>query len=240
MTYCLVTGGGLPPDGQWQAVRNGLLLPARVVMAVCRGTLLAALRQALVREALPRPEAVRPQQLLTLLTRRGPPRKTTWNVRIMARDRQGAGVVTYLARSLRGGPLTNARLVAWAGDRVPFTGRARPDEADGGSPAAQRLTLSVADCLQRWLLPVPVPQTRVVRAYGLDHPPQAAAWAVCRAALGQPPVEVPVALDWQTVWAQRGDLHPARCPACGQLLVCPGVIPRGGAPPPALRGERAA
>jgi len=149
-------------------------------------------------------------------------------------------VVTYLARYLRGGPLKNARLVAWDGDRVTCTCRARQDEADGGSPAAQRLTLSVADFLQRWLVHGPVPPTRVVRSYGLYHPPQAAAWAVCRAALGQPPVEVPVALDWQTVCAQRGDLHPERCPACGQLLVCTGVIPRGGAPPPALRGERAA
>src|SRR5262249_33419090 len=32
--HCLVTGGGLTPMGQWVAVRNGFLLPARVVMAV--------------------------------------------------------------------------------------------------------------------------------------------------------------------------------------------------------------
>ena len=102
------------------------------------------------------------------------------------------------------------------------------------------MTLAVADFLQRWLLHVPVPQTRVVRSYGLYHPTQAEALAVCRTDLGQPPVEVPVPLDWQTVCAQRGDLHPERCPACGQLLVCTGVIPRGGAPPPRLAGERAA
>jgi hypothetical protein len=100
--------------------------------------------------------------------------------------------------------------------------------------------MAVADFLQRWLLHVPVPQTRVVRSYGRYHPTQAAALAVCRAALGQPPVEAPVALDWQTVWAQRGDLHPEQCPTCGQLLVCTGVIPRGGAPPPAQPEERAA
>jgi len=238
--HCLVTGGGLTPDGQWQAVRNGFLLPARVVMAVFRGQLLAAIRQALVREALTLPEAVRPQQMLNLLTRLGHPRKTKWNVRLMERYRHGAGVVTYLARSLRGGPLKNARLVAWDGDRGTCTCRARQDEADGGSPAAQRLTLSVADLLQRWLRHVPVPQTRVGRSYGLYHSTQADALAGCRTALGQAPVEGPVALDWQTVCAPRGDLHPERCPACGQLLVCTGVIPRGGAPPPGRRGERAA
>ena len=234
----LVTGGGLTADGSWKAVRNGFLLPVRVVMAVFRGQMLAAIRQALARETLALPEGIRLQQVLTLLTRLGHPRKTTWNVPIRERYRHGAGVVTYLARSLRGGPLKNARLVAYDGARVTFTCRPRQEETDGGGPSAQRLTLSVADFLQRWLLHVPVPQTRVVRSYGLDHPTQVDALALCRAALGQPSVEVPVVLDWQTVCAQRGDLHPERCPTCGQLLVCTVVIPRGGAPP--LRCEERA
>ena len=229
--HCLVTGGGLTTAGDWKAVRNGFLLPARVVMAVFRGKMLAAIRHALACGALNLPESIGPQQLLNLLNRLGHPRKTKWNVRIMERYRHGAGVVTYLARYLRGGPIKNARLVACDGARVTFTCRARQEEADGATPVAQRLTLSIADFLQRWLLHVPMPQTRVVRSYGLYHPSHAAALAVCRAELGQPPLEVPAALDWQTVCAQRGDAHPERCPTCGQRLVCTGVIPRGGAPP---------
>jgi putative transposase len=236
--HCLVTGGGLTPTGTWVAVRNGFLLPARVVMAVFRGKMVAAIRQTFARGVLALPAAMRPQQFLNLLHRLGHPRKTKWNVHIRERYRHGAGVVTYLARYVRGGPIKNARLVAWDGERVTFTCRPRQEEADG-SAAPQRLTLPVADFLQRWLLHVPVPQTRVVRSYGLYQPTQAEALAVCRTALGQPPVEVPVALDWQTACAQRGDLHPERCPACGQLLVCTGVVPRGGAPP-GLVGERAA
>jgi Putative transposase/Transposase zinc-binding domain len=229
--HCLVTGGGLTASGDWKAVRNGFLLPARVVMAVFRGKMLAAIRHALACGALHLPESMGPQQVLNLLTRLGHPRKTKWNVRIMERYRHGAGVVTYLARYLRGGPIKNARLVACDGARVTFTCRARQEEADGADPAAYRLTLSIADFLQRWLLHVPLPQTRVVRAYGLYHPSHAAALAVCRAELGQPPLEAPAALDWQTVCAQRGDAHPERCPTCGQRLVGTGVIPRGGAPP---------
>jgi hypothetical protein len=238
--HCLVTGGGLRADGQWKAVRHGFLLPVRVVMAVFRGKLLAAIRQALARAELVLPEVIRPQQMLNLLTRLGHPRKTKWNVHIRERYRHGAGVATYRARYLRGGPLKNARLVAYDGERVTFTGRARREASADDRPAAPRMTLPVADFLQRWLLHVPVPQTRGVRAYGLYHPTQAEALAVCRAALGQPPVEAPAPRDWQTVCAQRGDAHPERCPACGQLLVCRGVIPRGGAPPLGLVGERAA
>jgi len=238
--HCLVTGGGLTPAGQWVAVRHGFLLPARVVMAVFRGKMVAAIRQTLARGVLTLPALMRPQQVLNLLNRLGHPTQTKWHVRIMERYRHGAGVVTYLARYLRGGPIKNARLVAYDGDRVTFTYRARHEEADVKSTSPQRMTLPVADFLQRWLLHVPMPQTRVVRSYGLYHPSRAAALAVCRAELGQPPLEAPAALDWQTVCAQRGDAHPERCPTCGQRLVCTGVIPRGGAPPRLASGECAA
>jgi Putative transposase/Transposase zinc-binding domain len=238
--HCLVTGGGLTPDGHWKAVRNGFLLPARVVMVVFRGKMLGALRQAFARDALVLPEAVRPQQFLNLLHRLGHAQKTPWNVHIRERYRHGAGVVTYLARYLRGGPIKNGRLVAYDGERVTFTYRARQEEADVGPTSPHRMTLPVADFLQRWLLHVPVPQTRVVRCYGLYHPPHAAALTICRTAVGQPPLEAPPTLDWQTVCAQRGDAHPERCPTCGQLLVCTSVIPRGGAPPPVRAGELAA
>jgi putative transposase/transposase-like zinc-binding protein len=238
--HCLVTGGGLTPTGQWVAVRNGFLLPARVVMAVFRGKMLAAIRQAWAHGTVTLPASLRPQQWLNLLNRLGHPTQTKWNVRIMERYAHGAGVVTYLARYLRGGPLKNARLVAYDGDRVTFTYRARQEEGDAGCASPLCMTLSVADFLQRWLLHVPVPQTRVVRCYGLYHHRHAEALAICRTALGQPPVETPVPVDWQTVCAQRGDAHPERCPTCGQRLVCTGVIPRGGAPPPIRAGERAA
>jgi putative transposase/transposase-like zinc-binding protein len=165
----LVTGGGLPSGGYWQAVRNGFLLPARVGMAVLRGKMLSALRRAFARDAWVLPEAMRPQQWLNLLNRLGHPRKTRWPGCIMARYAHGAGVVTYLARSLRGGPIKNARLVAWDGACVTFTYRVSAEAHASGAVPQARMTLSGADFLQRWLRHVPGPQTRVVRCYGLSH-----------------------------------------------------------------------
>jgi hypothetical protein len=238
--HCLVTGGGLTPDGHWKAVRNGFLLPVRVVMAVFRGKMLDALRRALDRDALVLPAGLRPQQWRNLFNRLGHAQKTPWNVHMRERYGHGAGVVTYLARYLRGGPLKNARLVAWDGERVTFTYRTRADEQASGGTSQACMTLSSADFLQRWLLHVPAPQTRTVRSYGLYHHTYAKGLALCRAQVGQPPVVVPVVLDWQTACAQRGEAHPERCPTCGQLLVSTSVIPRGGAPPPTLTRERAA
>jgi hypothetical protein len=83
--HCLVTGGGLTPTGQWVAVRHGFLLPARVMMAVFRGKMLAAIRQTFARGVLVLAAAMRPQQLVNLLNRLGHPAKTKWHVRIMER-----------------------------------------------------------------------------------------------------------------------------------------------------------
>src|SRR5207245_8823385 len=193
-------------------------LPARAVMAVFRGKLLAAIRQAMVRAELELPAALRPQQLLHLLTRLGHPRKTKWNVRIMERYRHGAGVVTYLARYLRGGPIKNARLVAWDGACVTFVHRARHEEPHSGGAARQRMSLPVADFLQRCLQHVPVPQTRVVRCYGLYHHTHTEALARCRVHLAQPPVAMPAPLVWQTALAQAGAARPTRGPAGGPRL----------------------
>src|SRR5438093_5020902 len=79
--HCLVTGGGLTASGDWQAVRHGFLLPARVVMAVVRGEMLDALRQAWSRGQRVSQERARPRQGVEPLNRLGHPRKGGADVR---------------------------------------------------------------------------------------------------------------------------------------------------------------
>ena len=110
--HCLVTGGGLTPDGHWQAVRNGCLLPVRVVMAVLHGKLLGALRQAWDRDELRLPEATRPQQVHNLCNRLGQAQKTPWNVHIRERYRHGA----------EGGDVSGALPVRWPHQECPAGG----------------------------------------------------------------------------------------------------------------------
>ena len=71
--HCLVTGGGCTPAGTWVAVRNGSRLPMRVVMAVVQGKMVDAIRQTCICGALTLPEPMRPQQVVNLLNRLGPP-----------------------------------------------------------------------------------------------------------------------------------------------------------------------
>jgi hypothetical protein len=83
--HCLVTGGGWDGE-QWRAVGNGYLLPARVVMPVFRGKLLAALGKALAAEQLSLPPGMALHQLRMLLNRLG---RKQWHVQIMERYGHG-------------------------------------------------------------------------------------------------------------------------------------------------------
>jgi hypothetical protein len=225
--HCLVTGGGLTDTGQWHGVRHGFLLPVRVVMAVFRGKLLAALRQGLAQGQLQLPEGRSPQQIANLLNKLG---RAKWNVHIRERYPHGAGVLTYLARYLRGGPLANRRLIACEQGTVTFRYRVN-GEASDRQPRG-RMTLPMEEFIRRYLLHVPEPGTRVVRSYGLYAPTKREALDVCRAQLGQGPVVQPSVLDWQTACQDRGDDHPERCPVCGRLLVRLGVLLPARIPPP--------
>jgi hypothetical protein len=208
-------------------VRNGFLRPVRVVTAVFRGKLLAALRQGVAQGQLRLPEGRSPQQIANLLNKLG---RAKWHVHIRERYPPGTGGVTYLARYLRGGPLANQRLAACENGTVTFRYRVN-GEASDRQPRG-RMTLPMEEFIRRYLLHVPEPGTRVVRSYGLYAPTKREAWAVCRAHLGQDPVVPPAVLDWQTACQDRGDAHPARCPMCGRRLVCLGVILPLRIPPP--------
>lgn len=213
--HCLVTGGGW--DGaQWKAIRNGYLLPARVVMAVFRGKFLAALHTALDAGPLTLPAGVPRAQLRMLLNRLG---RTKWHVQIMQRYAHGQGVATYLARYLRGGPLKPSRIVSWDDQTVTFRYADNQDPDARGRGTRKVMTLAVADFLQRWLLHVPPPGFAVVRRYGLYAAGKRAVLAQCQQELGQAPVSVPQPLDWQTYCAQQGPQHPECCPVCGQRLI---------------------
>jgi Putative transposase/Transposase zinc-binding domain len=233
--HCLVTGGGVTDQGEWRAVRNGFLLPVRVVMAVFRGKLLAALDSAVHEGTLTLPDGMTMRHWVTLRHKLG---RQKWNVHIRERYAYGAGVLTYLARYLRGGPLANQRLVACEQGVVTFRYRLNGEGA-GEEPTSQgRMRVSIEEFIRRYLVHVPPPGTRVVRAYGLYAATKRAALAGCRAQLGQEPMAEPVVLDWQTACRERGDAHPERCPRCGRLLVRLGVILPARIPPPAHVPEK--
>lgn len=220
--HCLVTGGGFSPTGEWISVKNGYLLPVRVVRIVFRGKFLAALGKALEQGRLIVPEGTTSQKVKNLLNQLG---RKKWNVCIRERYSHGSGVVTYLARYVRGGPISNRRLSDGDDKEVRFRYQ---DHRDGKS---KLLTLSSEEFVQRVLWHVPEKGMQVIRHYGLYGRQGHKLREKCRSQLGQVAEEKPVTLDLQRYWERVGYPERLRCPVCAELLVCGGRVPRGGSPP---------
>ena len=238
--HCLVTGGGVSPSGKWVSVRGGFLLPVHVVTALFRGKFIGGLRRLWQRGEIELPVELRAQAFLNLLNRLGHGKKTRWNVHIRERYAHGEGVAMYVARYMRGGPLKNRQLLGFDGESVSFAYHDHRDAASDGS-SKRRMTIPVAELMRRVLQHVMPSKTQVVRFYGLYHAGKADAFARLRVESGQAPEVVGERPSWQAVCARQGDLHPERCPVCGEWLVCTGTVARrGGVDPPEVDTGRAA
>ena len=81
--HCLVTGGGINHNNEWMPVKNGYLLPFRVVRSLFRGRFIAALRNAFRKGTLDLPTELNESTFHGLLNRLA--KKTQWNVHIQER-----------------------------------------------------------------------------------------------------------------------------------------------------------
>ncbi len=226
--HVLAADGGLDRDGAWVRPRRSHFLPARVLMMLFRGKLLAALRQAIERARLRLPPDSSRERFASLLNRLG---RKKWNVHLRARYAHGEGVAAYLARYLKGGPLKNTQLLPAERGCVRFRYRPHRDEEDAGGEV---LTLSLAPeaFLARYLAHLPQPGAQSVRGYGLYGQRAGALLDQARAALGQAPAEEPPVLRVEDFLARFGQTPEAsRCPRCGARLRFVSLIAHGPGPP---------
>jgi len=107
--HVLVTAGGLSEDNNWREPIKSCLLPRKVLMIIFRGKLRSELLVALERGELNPPPSQTPPQLRGLLNKLG---RQVWNVKILDRYEHGLGVVKYLARYLKGGPIAASRFLS--------------------------------------------------------------------------------------------------------------------------------
>lgn len=215
-------GGGLTAGGQWRAVKNGYLLPVRMVRKVYARKVLEAIRAGLRSGTLTVPPGQRMARWERILVKLG---KRKWHVRIMERYAHGAGVATYLARYLRGGPMRDGRIVAFDGETVRFSYIDNPASKSAGHKVRETMDLPVEQFLERYFQHVPEPNLKVVRNWGLYGPKKADALDQCREHLGQEPAQEPEELTWQQCCERAGTRHPECCPVCGEKLISEPVIP---------------
>jgi hypothetical protein len=208
--HCLVSGGGLTGAGDWKPVTNGFLLPVRVVKSLFRGKMLAAIGGALQHNQLNLPCCAHSAQWAQCLRALY---KKKWNVHLAQRYEHGRGVMAYLARYVRGGPIGTHRLRSASHAYVEF---GYTDHNDGKQ---KRMRLATDEFIGRILWHVPEPGQHTLRHYGLyansakDHLDRA------RARLGQLPAPSAADKSWQDALEEMGLGDKVRCPRCRRRLV---------------------
>jgi hypothetical protein len=173
----LLTAGGVNAEGKWVATRPNFLIWGPRLRDGFRDQLLAALRDGLHQGLLHLPPTLRAADVHALLDQLG---QTPWHVRIEPPYASGNGLVVYLARYLRGGPIKNHRLLAFTTTHVGFRYRQYRGHQ---RPKLRAMTLPVDEFLDRVFEHVPVTGLHIVRAYGLYNRSERAALECCRAQL---------------------------------------------------------
>ena len=149
-----------------------------------------------------------------------------WNVRLLKQYRHGRGVVKYLARYVRGGPIKGRRVRAFDGQQVRL--RTKVAGAD--------IRLAVAEFLRRWSEHVPLPGFHMVRAWGLYAATQRQPLEQCRLRLVQESAGMDLRLSQDE---PKADAPWEHCPICGRSMPITEAWARGGAPPLELLPEAA-
>lgn len=192
--HCVVTAGGL--DGQDQWIGTGeYLLPGRQVKALYRGRFQARIKEAFEAQQLKLP----PDHTKGMFLRQYKAAYAkSWCVRIEEQYAHGSGVLVYLSRYLRGGPIHPSQIVHCESDRISFRYKDHRDKR------IKVLGLKPAEFVRRLLLHVPEQGQHMVRHYGLYAAAAKHKRTICSEQLG----------EFQH--AIRSDGKEPQCLSCGQ------------------------
>lgn len=202
--HCLISHGGLNGSGQWITPKRASLFPARVMMQLFRGKFLSALRP---RDDLVLPPDLSLARFRSLTNKLG---RQDWVVHCCKPYRHGRGVVTYLSRYVRSGPIKNQQITRVDDQGITFVYR------NHRTSRQARQVLTPARFILRLCDHVPQRGKPTIRYYGLYHGCRRQALDTARAAHGQKPARTVTAVTWRD-YLQRLDRLP-ECQHCGATL----------------------
>lgn len=184
--HCLVTSGGLNDDDEWVDAKKQLLLPFRAVEEFFKGAFLRVLREKYSAGLVTLPPDMTRQQYDVVYEKTS---ELEWKAKVMERYEHPHGVLEYLARYIRGGPIGNSRIVAFDGRNVTF----RYDDnriKDPHVPKSRTMTLDGVEFMMRFLSHCPPKGYLTTRSYGLfANTNIRRKLTAARKARGQAPVE---------------------------------------------------
>ncbi len=114
--HCVVTAGGLDPQEQWKSTGKHLL-PYRQIKALYRGRFQARIKEAYEANELTLPPDHARRDFHALYKAAY---SKSWCVRIEEQYAHGKGVLVYLSRYLKGGPIHPSQIVRCDNEQIGF------------------------------------------------------------------------------------------------------------------------
>lgn len=155
--HALITEGGRSVSGDWVSPKTKTQLPAKAMMQCFRGRFISRLRVLFRQGDLTLPSDKEGRVFYTLLESAY---KKPWNVKVEPPYPHGRGLIQYLGRYLRGGPVRTGQ-VRVHGHTVRFSYK------DHRSGSRKRMEMESSHFIARLLRHVPPANLPMIRHYGL-------------------------------------------------------------------------
>lgn len=161
--HCIVPGGGLSPQGDWQPCRPGFFLPVRVLSRLFRRRFLEALTAR--HDQLQFFGELKPLEAHSAFTDYLKPlRQIEWVVYAKRPFSGPEAVLAYLSLYTHRVAISNSRLLHYDGDRVTFKWK---DYRAPGRYRHKTMTLTAPEFIRRFLMHVLPPRFHRIRHFGL-------------------------------------------------------------------------
>lgn len=155
--HCLITAGGLNKDNEWQSCGD-YLLPSKVMRALYKGKIQARIREALFAGTLHFPSDKDKSDCWRAYKSAN---KKQWNVSVQEQYKHGEGVLLYLSRYMKGGPINPAQITECTNKRISFRYKDHRDSR------IKLKSLPPMAFVKQLLKHVPSTGVHTVRHYGL-------------------------------------------------------------------------
>ena len=210
--HCLVTGGGLSPDGEtWMEARDNYLVPVRALSRLFRYIFLDRLRRQFK-------EIYLPQSLW----------RKDWVVHCKPAVQGTRKVLNYLGRYIHRVAITNSRILSIDNGKVTF----RYKDSKSGA-YIKTMTVDAEEFIRRFLQHVLPTGIHKVRYYGLWSPSNRKKLRKMQHILNQSGNDQPERLEEDMDAEVSPPSEPRLCPHCQKgTLVCIGRLTRRGRAPP--------
>jgi hypothetical protein len=214
--HCIVTGGGLSPDGtHWIKPKPDFFLPVKVLSRLFRGKLIAYLKKACKKGKLRLPGKIAYLQqegafndLLSVLY------KQEWVVYCKPPFSNAETVMEYLGRYTHRVAISNDRIVKIHKDQVTFRYRDRND-----NDKMKLMALNASEFIRRFLMHILPDGFMKIRHYGiLSNRSRKTKLAACKALLGvcHPDSPQNSKESWQELLTRITGRDPRLCPYCSK------------------------